>query len=793
MLIPVCQGQIIADHTVVDRFTDIPQRYLSEVRKMWIVVAGESHSQAYRDGLDLLELAYPDYQVNVTEEGTPEAYTASHLRASRATWGDVNNSTGWIYDYGEEDWFASAGAISRTKAGIAYCNAHSLTISAIGFGWCYDDGTSITDYLNATREYIDYCALNGIPTTVFFTTGPVDTYSEESAYNNYLRWQQIRDYVNSDPSVILFDYSDILCWDDDGTPTTTTWSGYTFPSGTAANTGSYETGHITAAGATRLAKAMWWMLARIAGWDGHRETEWTGSMSSSWDEPGNWNNGVPDDSTDVIVPDMTVDPVIQPGTEASCNNIEIDADAVVTVNSDALSSGSLIVHGTSSGRVDYNRRMPDDALYHYVSSPVDAASLPASATFWAWNEPAGDWGNPVTANFPGNGYTVMANNSLISFPGTIITGEVTVGATSPYSDCNFPFGTLTDYNERPYAQDRDAFDGYGGGGWNLLGNPYLSAIDAGRFILRNDASFDQNYKALYIYNGDSYTYIGTELTGWENASGAFGYTNIQASQGFFVAARCNSSQFTFTPSMRIHNTTVPYTKSTGEAGRWPGLKLKAVCGSMEASTLIVYNGEMKTGLDPGYDIGLMRSGLRLETFTSLISGAHGVNYARQALPLSRADTLAVPVGLELKGGGTVTFSAETVPIGELRFWLVDRVAGVSTDISIHDYTVTLPANFSGSGRFFIIASENSPYDIYPPGALVGGLRIWVSHGKLVISGKIGEGSSCELIDIRGRVLMERKLAAGEIHTLDLPLGMNGVIIARVTDGKSVLTRKLVVL
>jgi hypothetical protein len=28
-------------------------------------------------------------------------------------------------------------------------------------------------------------------------------------------------------------------------------------------------GHISAAGALRLGKAIWWMLARIAGWDGN--------------------------------------------------------------------------------------------------------------------------------------------------------------------------------------------------------------------------------------------------------------------------------------------------------------------------------------------------------------------------------------------------------------------------------------------------------------------------------------------------------------------------------------------
>ena len=39
-------GQIIADHTVVDRYSDIPQQHLDEVKKMWLVIAGESHSYA---------------------------------------------------------------------------------------------------------------------------------------------------------------------------------------------------------------------------------------------------------------------------------------------------------------------------------------------------------------------------------------------------------------------------------------------------------------------------------------------------------------------------------------------------------------------------------------------------------------------------------------------------------------------------------------------------------------------------------------------------------------------------
>ncbi|MCJ7450027.1 MAG: hypothetical protein MUO72_20325 [Bacteroidales bacterium] len=306
--------QIIADHTVVERFDDIPQYYMDKVKEMWLVYAGESHSAAIRTGLTLFESLYPAYDVSVTESGTPEAYTTSHLRASRATWGSYNYPTGWRYSYGERDWYANSTGIDRTKTGISYCNTNNLTISAFGYGWCWDmtettgsptanadpvygchwygrslgspegdkawgldaadyaetaNSVCLDTYLSATQEYIDYCTTNSIPTKVFFTTGPVDTYTGECGYQGYLKNERIRDYVEAHSSTILFDYADILCYDDDGTPTTTTWSGHTYPVITTTNLTPTTTGHISDAGALRLAKAMWWMLVRIAGWDGN--------------------------------------------------------------------------------------------------------------------------------------------------------------------------------------------------------------------------------------------------------------------------------------------------------------------------------------------------------------------------------------------------------------------------------------------------------------------------------------------------------------------------------------------
>ena len=81
--------------------------------------------------------------------------------------------------------------------------------------------------------------------------------------------EAIRNYVDLDATRILFDYADILCYNDESeTPNTTTWNGHTYPIITPTNGLPITTGHISNAGAVRLAKAQWWLLARIAGWDG---------------------------------------------------------------------------------------------------------------------------------------------------------------------------------------------------------------------------------------------------------------------------------------------------------------------------------------------------------------------------------------------------------------------------------------------------------------------------------------------------------------------------------------------
>ena len=318
-------GPIIADHTVVDQYDDIPQEYIDKVKTMWLDVPGESHSSGYRKGLQFLEDLDSRFQVNVTESGTPEPYTDQHLRVSGAVRTQYNS---WGYGAGEADWYTNVTGTTKIKNHLTYANTNGFTITAMGFGWCWDmtwhptgwisiaygldpaynvhwEGSSVggpdgntrwgldagdvaltgnrvtmDTYLSATQEYINHAQTNGYPTKAFFTTGPVDGYSGESGYQRQLKHEYIRNYVLASSDRILFDYADILSWSNAGQQNLQSWTDHGGVSKqyqmihadnmlNLDGTPHTEDGdHIGPRGALRLGKALWWMLARIAGWDG---------------------------------------------------------------------------------------------------------------------------------------------------------------------------------------------------------------------------------------------------------------------------------------------------------------------------------------------------------------------------------------------------------------------------------------------------------------------------------------------------------------------------------------------
>lgn len=380
---------IIADHSVVDKYDDIPQRWIDSVKTKWVSFAGESHSGAYRVGAQLLENQDSKFAVSIRESGTPESYTTNNLRLSRATWGSYDQATGWVYDYGEEDFWTNSTALSRTKAGLLYCKNNGFDLFALGFGWCWDatwqnapggsydpvfhtrwagasvngpDGNrrwglddgdysltgnrvSMRTYIRAMHEYIDYCEANNITTKMIWTTGPVDNESNwaigESGYQQYLKYQYLRNHIDSLNEAYFLDFADILCYNDAGIQRTTTWTDnnntvQTFPMIHEDNMTTWDNSyHFGSNGALRIGKAMWWLLARMAGWDGKAEGQ------------------QPDPETDIL--SFTLTQQTGPATINTTNHtvsiqVAYGTDLTVLTPSITVSTGATISPASGVGR-----------------------------------------------------------------------------------------------------------------------------------------------------------------------------------------------------------------------------------------------------------------------------------------------------------------------------------------------------------------------------------------------------------------------------------------------------------
>jgi hypothetical protein len=491
-------------------------------------------------------------------------------------------------------------------------------------------------------------------------------------------------------------------------------------------------------------------------------------------------------------------------------NTSLTTDDRMTIESTSLeNSGSLIVNGSCDGRVTFKRQMrtgADDAGdYHFFSSPVGDLSLSefisanpgkinqigSEYQIWEWQESDASW--PIVSSgdiVSGKGYNLdqtSGSDGNFSFTGSVVTVPVTFFATSPYSTDAIT-GTREEYDYR-WANDPSRTR-YGGGGWNMMGNPFTSALDVSAFIAGNNCRFDPNYQAVYVYDGSE----------GEHGTYHFDLPYVQAGQGFFVLAMRNGLTFSFYPGdenfygMQAHSIAAPMLKSLRAVGQWPGLTLKVRYGENESSTSIVFDENMTTGLDPGYDIGQISTGPGVEIYTALVED-NGINFARQALPLSGYEENIVPVGLISDKGGEVTFSADVVPMEHVRFWLEDRETGVFTDLNTHSYTATLPPEINGIGRFFIYASSGLRRIAKMPRSDPGqmSIKIWTKQSHLYIEGSVSNGALAALYDIQGHKVFEARMTDVFFNDFIVPCFVKGVYVLRISDGDKTYVRKMVFL
>ncbi|MGF1587453.1 MAG: hypothetical protein ACFCUM_19205 [Bacteroidales bacterium] len=82
-------------------------------------------------------------------------------------------------------------------------------------------------------------------------------------------------------------------------------------------------------------------------WPAVTVTNWTGAVNSDWHTAGNWDNGVPDENIDAVIPNRANDPYIS-NSDAACKNLIITDGTLVIENDRNLNAHGDIEIGTGT-------------------------------------------------------------------------------------------------------------------------------------------------------------------------------------------------------------------------------------------------------------------------------------------------------------------------------------------------------------------------------------------------------------------------------------------------------------
>lgn len=251
---------IIIDHTCTD-IAKIPAEWITKVKQLLnIHYAHTSHGEQITVGLERLSQANAAYTMNSVNPPPPAstyAFWYDNCNIPSST-NHLTMMDGQYYDnycetYVTPDlyWESSYG-MNVTRSVL---NSFNVNVSL--WAWC-----SQQDYYSQaeTQKYLDKMSQleKEYPDITFiYMTG--NAQSEEQ--NRLDRNNQVRNYCKNNKK-ILFDFADLDCW----------YNGQQYTvSGIPMEHPHYygdQAGHTTFGSCQNKARAFWWMLARIAGWDG---------------------------------------------------------------------------------------------------------------------------------------------------------------------------------------------------------------------------------------------------------------------------------------------------------------------------------------------------------------------------------------------------------------------------------------------------------------------------------------------------------------------------------------------
>lgn len=566
---------------------------------------------------------------------------------------------------------------------------------------------------------------------------------------------------------------------------------------------------------------------------------WNGSVSTDWNVANNWTPvGVPTAMDCVVIADTANDPIISGtnynglGLNLTINN---NATLTVTSNNDLTitewvninPTGDLVLQNSASliqvnntpnqGTMHMTRTANIRKLdYVYWSSPVSSfassAISPGTPT-WAiykWNPTIASntngFGNWVSGNeimTLGKGYIVRGPDSFTSTVAsfnTIFTGTPNNGIiTTPIARGTWNGGTYSTGVSTTLGTNDDD-------NWNLIGNPYPSAVRAIDFLTLNtnidgfikiwthgtlpSTAIADPFYNNYVYNYTPGDYITYNSSGTSSGPGVFN-GNIAAGQGFFVLMKhtslAASENVTFNNSMRSSTyDNAQFFRTSNENGRiW--LDLVASNGS-NIRNLVAYTDGASNDRDRLYD-AITDEKLNLNLY-SLI-GETPMTIQGRTLPFDQNDR--VPMGVKIPQDGNYSIAIGVVDgfftDENQEIYLEDKATKVIHNLRDAPYNFTSVAG-NHTNRFILRYTNET---LGNDDVISDEANLWViSSDILSVKSTKNEIQSVRVFDVLGRHLAYYPNVGGyEVPLKTIQKNNAGLIIQVTLSNGTVVSKKAI--
>jgi hypothetical protein len=263
--------------------------------------------------------------------------------------------------------------------------------------------------------------------------------------------------------------------------------------------------------------------------------------------------------------------------------------------------------------------------------------------------------------------------------------------------------------------------------WNLIGNPYPSAISANTFLATNTnivgfvkfwthGTMPASAASDPFYNNYGLNYSVSDYVNY-NATGAnppIGNGNIAAGQGFFVLMNHSSAgvneNVVFNNSMRrndyrndlfYRNENITNLDTEEKHRVW----LNLISPSLKSSPVLIgYTANATNDIDRMYDVPALDVKTNFELYS--FSTTNKLNIQGKALPFSNDDRISLGVSIEQAG----SHSIDILKVDGLfesasqNIYLEDLTLGITHDLRVSPYFFT-----SAVGRFenrFVLKFSN---------------------------------------------------------------------------------------